>query len=152
MGARALLADVEGMCALLGPQAHQCTDARDRPQGSGLTLGRLGTCRGQRPSHVSMGQRDHLPPPLRTSLSCRCLSLPISHTAHPVLAHMAIHHQDHTQNLSEQMGREIGCRQLSIPDPGHSGSVTWYKMAALVSLQWGYGEGIRSFSLEGSVG
>ena len=44
-------------CEACGTQAHQCTDARDRPQGSGLTLGRPG-CRGQRPSHISMSQRD----------------------------------------------------------------------------------------------
>lgn len=73
MGARALLADVEGMCALLGPKLisaqTRVTDPRDRASPwAGLAAGPEGPVREHEPKRP-------LPPPLRTSFPvAACLS------------------------------------------------------------------------------
>lgn len=97
------------------------------------------------------------PLPLRTSLSCRCLSLPISHTTHtthPVLAHMAIRHQSAHTTPQEQTGREsdaISCPSL-IQATLVRGPVPRIQMTALVPRPVGPWEGMQCFSLEGNMG
>jgi hypothetical protein len=95
MGAKTLLADLEGVCALLSPGLWdvQCPS-------NYLTC----LCQGRR------GQSCVPKAPLRTSLMA--VYLPMSHTAHWVLAHLATlptHQWHHTtcRAPQNQVGREL---------------------------------------------
>lgn len=86
-GARTLLADLEGTCALLSPRLN--AQIPMSATWTRLSQDRLG-CRRQKCSHVDISQVDHS---LHQDRSRGCLSLPVSCTTHQVLGHVAIHHQ-----------------------------------------------------------